>query len=342
MTPNRHELRDRAEEVAALCLLGVALVAVLALHLLLVLLTGLTVFVVHRALLARLERRWPSRRARPLALVLLLVLIVAIFAGIGLGLDEMGVGANNGSLVRLTDLLAESLDRVRASLPPWLAQRVPDSVEALRAAAVAWLRGHAGDLKNWGTETFRVAAHMLVGLVIGLLASASSHDAAAAPPPVFLAVWRHGLARLVRAFADMMGAQVRIAVINTAFTAAFLLVAVPLMGQHVPLSKTLVVLTFVASLVPVIGNLVSNSAVVLSALVASPTLAAVSLIFLVSVHKFEYFLNARLVGGRIEARTYELLAAMVLMEAVFGLRGVVAAPVYYAWLKGVLRDEGWV
>jgi predicted PurR-regulated permease PerM len=341
MTPNRHELRDRAEEVAALCLLGVALVAVLALHLLLVLLTGLTVFVVHRALLARLERRWPSRRARPLALVLLLVLIVAIFAGIGLGLDEMGVGANNGSLVRLTDLLAESLDRVRASLPPWLAQRVPDSVEALRAAAVAWLRGHAGDLKNWGTETFRVAAHMLVGLVIGLLASASVHDASA-PPPVFLAVWRQGLARLVRAFADVMGAQVRIAVINTALTAAFLLVVVPLMGQHVPLSKTLVVLTFVASLVPVIGNLVSNSAVVLSALVASPTLAALSLIFLVSVHKFEYFLNARLVGGRIEARTYELLAAMVLMEAVFGLRGVVAAPVYYAWLKGVLRDEGWV
>ena len=50
----------------------------------------------------------------------------------------------------------------------------------------------------------------------------------------------------------------------------------------------------------------------------------------------EYFLNARIVGRRIEATPWELLIAMVVMEAVFGLAGLVAAPVYYAYLKDEL------
>ncbi|HTH39701.1 MAG TPA: hypothetical protein VL968_02850, partial [Rhodocyclaceae bacterium] len=67
-----------------------------------------------------------------------------------------------------------------------------------------------------------------------------------------------------------------------------------------------------------------------------------SLLFLVLIHKLEYFLNARIVGGQINARAWELLLAMVLMEAAFGLPGVVAAPVYYAYLKDELKARGLV
>jgi len=51
------------------------------------------------------------------------------------------------------------------------------------------------------------------------------------------------------------------------------------------------------------------------------------------VHKFEYFLNARIVGGEIEARAWELLLAMLVMEAAFGIPGVIAAPIFYAYIK---------
>jgi predicted PurR-regulated permease PerM len=61
------------------------------------------------------------------------------------------------------------------------------------------------------------------------------------------------------------------------------------------------------------------------------------LAFMIVVHKLEYFLNARIIGSHINARAWELLMAMLFAEAVFGLPGVIAAPVYYAYVKEELR-----
>ena len=58
--------------------------------------------------------------------------------------------------------------------------------------------------------------------------------------------------------------------------------------------------------------------------------------FLIVIHKLEYFLNARIVGSQIRARAWELLIAMLIMESAFGLPGIVAAPIYYAYLKDEL------
>ena len=64
-----------------------------------------------------------------------------------------------------------------------------------------------------------------------------------------------------------------------------------------------------------------------------------SLVYLVVIHKFEYFLNARIIGNQIRANAWELLIAMVMMEAAFGLAGIVAAPIYYAYIKSELRER---
>jgi predicted PurR-regulated permease PerM len=58
------------------------------------------------------------------------------------------------------------------------------------------------------------------------------------------------------------------------------------------------------------------------------------------IHKLEYFLNARIVGAHIRASAWELLLAMLLMESAFGIVGLVAAPVYYAYLKDELVARG--
>jgi predicted PurR-regulated permease PerM len=57
------------------------------------------------------------------------------------------------------------------------------------------------------------------------------------------------------------------------------------------------------------------------------------------IHKLEYFLNARIIGSRIRARAWELLMAMLVMEATFGLAGLIAAPIYYAYLKNELTAK---
>jgi len=116
----------------------------------------------------------------------------------------------------------------------------------------------------------------------------------------------------------------------------------PILGVHVPLAKTLVVLTFVIGLLPVIGNLLSNTAITIAALSVSLGVGIAALAFLIVIHKLEYFLNARIVGTQIHARAWELLIAMLVMEAAFGLAGVIAAPIYYAYLKSELEAKGLV
>jgi predicted PurR-regulated permease PerM len=55
---------------------------------------------------------------------------------------------------------------------------------------------------------------------------------------------------------------------------------------------------------------------------------ALLLVFLVIIHKFEYFINARIVGSQFAAAAWKLLPAMPVMEATFGLPGVIAVPVF--------------
>ena len=167
-----------------------------------------------------------------------------------------------------------------------------------------------------------------------------------ADPPVDYRPLANALAdratRFGEAFRRVVFAQVRIAAVNAALTALYLVVVLPLLGIHLPLIKTMIAVTFVAGLIPVVGNLISNVVVVVVSLSVSPFVALGSLIYLVAIHKLEYFLNARLVGTQIEARAWELLLAMLLMEAAFGIAGLIAAPIYYAYLKDELSAKRWV
>jgi predicted PurR-regulated permease PerM len=100
--------------------------------------------------------------------------------------------------------------------------------------------------------------------------------------------------------------------------------------------------TFVASLLPVVGNLVSNTMIVIVSVTQSVAVAGLSLAWLVLIHKLEYVLNAHIIGSRIRAQAWELLLAMLTLEALFGLAGLVTAPVIYAQLKHMLQERGLV
>jgi predicted PurR-regulated permease PerM len=92
----------------------------------------------------------------------------------------------------------------------------------------------------------------------------------------------------------------------------------------------------------VVGNLISNTVIVVISLSHSLSTAAMALLFLVTIHKLEYFLNAKIIGTQINAKAWELLTAMLIMESMFGIPGVIAAPVLYAYLKTELVALGQV
>jgi len=99
-----------------------------------------------------------------------------------------------------------------------------------------------------------------------------------------------------------------------------------------------VAFTFICGLLPVIGNLISNTVIFIVGLSLSLWVGALVLAYLIIIHKVEYFLNARIVGTRINAKSWEVLLAMLVFESAFGLPGVVAAPIYYAYLKSELKE----
>ena len=330
--------RPDAVTIASWVLSGAALLLILELRLLSALFAGLLVFELVHVLAPLLQRRLFSERSRLAAVVVLATLIVGILALAILGAVAF-FRSDAGSLSALLQKMADILDNARASLPPWLVSRLPTDAEDLRNTITQWLRSHSPEIQLWGTTAGRVSAHIIIGMIIGAMVSLREAVSIRSPGPLARALHDRAV-RVGDAFRQVVFAQVRISVINTVLTAIYLAVILPLFGVHLPLKTTLIGVTFVAGLLPVAGNVISNTVIVVVSLQYSVSIALASLAFLLVIHKLEYFLNARIVGTKIHARPWELLTAMLVMEAAFGVAGVVAAPVYYAYLKHELVDRG--
>jgi predicted PurR-regulated permease PerM len=221
---------------------------------------------------------------------------------------------------------------------------VPASLDALRTAAVPWLRDHAVQVRLWGQHTLRAATYVLAGAVIGALAVVQTQPAKAGNtlPMFWVSALMERFALFEQSFGAVVFAQLRIATVNMVLTAIYVLAVLPMLGAPLPLAMTLVAFTFVASLIPLIGNLLSNTVIVVVSLTHGLGIAALSLGILVAIHKLEYLLNAQIVGTRIGTKAFELLAIMLLFEATFGLTGLVMAPIVYAYAKAELRAAGWL
>ena len=143
-------------------------------------------------------------------------------------------------------------------------------------------------------------------------------------------------------FGQIVAAQFWIATFNTFLTAVFLLFVLPMWDLRLPYTPALITLTFIAGLVPIVGNLLCNAVITLVGLSVSPTTALACLGFLILIHKAEYIINAKVVGSRTHMSVWELLAVMFVAEAVYGPAGLVAAPLFYAYLKKELQLAGLV
>jgi predicted PurR-regulated permease PerM len=325
----------RASDIAAWLLAGGALLLVLPLHLLPALLAGLLVYELVHLLAPRLKTVRIRQGQGKLAAVALLALGVVLLLTLAVVGSVAFFRSEAGSLPTLLQKMADILESWRTVLPAGVVEQLPEDVDELKETAVAWLRAHAGALQHAGAEAGRTVAHVLIGLGVGALVAL--HDV---QPPETLGPLARALqeraGRLGEAFRRVVFAQVRISAINTILTALYLVVVLPIAGVHLPLAKTMIAVTFFVGLFPVVGNLVSNTIIVILSLGVSLSVAVVSLVLLIVIHKLEYFLNAHLVGTQVHAHAWELLLAMLVMEAAFGIPGVIAAPIYYAYLKDEL------
>jgi predicted PurR-regulated permease PerM len=319
-------------------LAAIALLLVIRLRLLPALLAGLLVYELVRTLTPLLGRRISGNRARVVVVAILGAAVVGLLLGLIFATMAFFRSELGSSDLLWREQLMPLVEKARQQLPALLVNNLPDSVDDLRLGVMELLRRHSNELQLAGRETARGFVHIVIGLVLGAIVALSRTRAEHRVGPL-AATLRMRAERLAMAFHNIVFAQVKISLVNTVLTGLFLLVALPLLGIHVPLAKTLVVVTFIVGLLPVVGNLLSNTAVTIAALSVSLGVGIAALVFLILVHKLEYFLNARIVGDQIHARAWELLIAMLVMEAAFGLAGVIAAPIYYAYLKSELDAQ---
>ena len=234
----------------------------------------------------------------------------------------------------LLNYLAHTVLELQQKLPPDVGAMLPQGTEGIQRSIATYLAAKAGMLASAGKAWLGGLLHAYVGLLIGLLAAVRPRLEPTAPLTRSL---RQRVILLGQAFSQIVAAQFWIALFNTTLTALFLLLILPLWDMRLPYTPALIGLTFVAGLIPIVGNLFCNLVLTVVGLSVSPTVAAACLGFLILIHKAEYVINAKVVGQRTHMAVWELLSVMFVAESVFGPAGLVAAPLFYAYLKKELE-----
>lgn len=273
--------------------------------------------------------------ARALAVLLVLLAPIGLLA-LGLSQAREYIVDAPDQYRELLDYIARTVLELRLKLPPDIAAYLPEGADEAQRMVANYLRAQAGSLALAGRAWLNALLFAYVGLIVGGLAAVARAPDQQRP----LAAQLHRRVSLFgEAFRQIVAAQFWIATFNTLLTAVFLLFLLPLWELRLPYTPALITLTFLTGLIPIVGNLVCNTVLTLVGLSVSPVAAAACLVFLILIHKAEYAINAKVVGARTQMAVWELLCVMFVAEAVFGPAGLVAAPLFYAYLKKELQAE---
>ncbi|MDR0203665.1 MAG: AI-2E family transporter [Delftia acidovorans] len=297
-------------------------------------------FLVTRALAGLLARAHPKARRGSLPrwtqLVAATIVILAPLALLSGALSHTRTYITDApqQYRELLDYLAHTVLELRDKLPADMADQLPDGAQEIQHLLASYLAAKAGALAHAGRAWLTGLLYAYVGLIIGALAAV--RPITTRRPPLVAAL-RERIRLMGLAFRQIVAAQFWIAAFNTFLTAIFLLGVLPHWNLTLPYTPALITLTFIAGLVPIVGNLLCNAVITIVGLSVSPVAAAACLGFLILIHKAEYVINAKVVGQRTHMGVWELLAVMFVAESVFGPAGLVAAPLFYAYLKKELE-----
>jgi predicted PurR-regulated permease PerM len=333
------------EEIAAWTIAAALLLYVMLWHLVPAVVAGLVLYLLLDRLSRSFSKRMPGTAARPLALIL----VTLVGGGMIFGVTALMVSYlrhHVDNIPAIMTKMADILGSTRAWLGGYGEDLIPEvmtDAETIKVALASWLKEHAETLKLAGSTVSIGLVHGVMGMLVAVMVFFRhvTHHPNRVPGTLSEAL-EEKVERFTRSFAQIASAQVKISLLNTALTALYLLVALPLFGRHIPFATTIVFVTFVCGLIPVLGNLISNTVIVILSLGISPGTAIASLLFLVIVHKLEYLTNSRIVGGETDSQAWEILLAIVIGETAFGVSGVVMAPIVYAFIKRELREHGLV
>ncbi len=337
--------RASNEEIAAWVIVGGLLLYVLLMRVVPALIGGLALYLILDRIAELFSRKIPGAAARPLALLF----VTLVGGGFIVGATALALSFLRHHVDRLPAMMtqmADALQSTRAWLGGYGRQLIPDvmtDADDLKAALALWLKQHAETLKVAGGSFGIGMVRLIMGMLLAILVffrHVTHHDER--PRAALTHYLAQKVDRFTDAFSQVATAQIKISAMNTLLTALYLFAGLPSFGVRLPFSTTIVLLTFIFGLIPILGNLVSNTVIVILSLGVSIPTAIASLVFLVLIHKLEYLINSRIVGGKTDSQAWEILLAILIGEVAFGVSGVVMAPIIYAFVKRELRERALV
>ena len=337
---------------ASYILMGLALLIVLHYHLLPLLLSVILTYIfitrtngvilkLRRRVLPRNTRLHKSLNAHNINLIsttLTLAIVFSIIAMMSLGIYHLIHGGHVGfMLAKLAAILEDTKNS--QDLPAAILNMLPNNMAEIKASAIKLIEEYRAALTRISKNSITSFVYILIGIIIGAMLSFHRLKMRKnrRKMPLFKAELVQRIVTFETSFERVFLAQVKISLIDTFLTGLYLYLVLPLFGVELPFKMTVLIIAFIVGLIPVAGNLISNTIIIILSLGASLYVALASLVFLVVIHKLEYFLNAKIIGSEIESSAWELLVAMVVFERIFGIGGIIVAPVYYAYLKNELK-----
>jgi len=276
-----------------------------------------------RKLLALTKRKW-----------LAFILFVLVLGGILYGAAYF----TRAAVRELPEIADSSLPSANAWAQARQIELPFTDFDTLKAFVIAAFKEEADYLKDVANFA-RSATTVLVFVAIGIVAAMSlflnsqldlSRKVPASRGNLYSVFGGEISARFrdfYESFATVMGAQITISLINTVLTAIFVLVV------RLPNAPLLIAVTFLCGLLPIVGNLISNTIILCIAFTVSLKTAIVALIFLIAIHKLEYFLNSKIIGDRIRNPVWLTLLGLIIGERLMGIPGMVLAPVVLNYLR---------
>ncbi len=274
-------------------------------------------FVLHKLNFGK--RKW-------MALALFVVVLSATVYGFGFFIRQ--------ALIAFPKIAAESIPPIIAYAQRHGIELPFSDVESLKAATLDVIKDEFLFVGNFARAATKQLVFVLIGIVVAvsLFLNPRIQKFASKPtgPNLFIAVTDEIKIRFrsfYESFETVMGAQLAISAINTVLTTIFVLVI------SLKYAALVIGLTFLCGLLPIVGNLISNSIIVGIAFTISPRVAIAALIFLVVLHKLEYFLNSKIIGDRIKNPVWLTLLALIIGERFMGIPGMILAPVVLYYIK---------
>ena len=261
-------------------------------------------------------------------LILLGLLGLGLWAGVHAGGRFYQKAIELGEGRPLTELLQAMQEDLIRRTPPWLPlEGMRHKVPELLDPAMTYVRA-----------TGRTLLQLLIGLILAVvyLLDREPVDALArgAPQDGVTGHLVRYLGYACEAVIITISLQVLVALINALLT----LPVLALLGLPHKVAFTLLI--FVASLVPVVGNLASGAVLIVASYIYRGPMAVV--VFVVTtfiLHKIEaYFLNPRLAARHVQLPALVLIISLILFEHMFGIIGLfLSFPALYVGLN-VLHD----